>query len=239
MSIGRRLAAVFLLLSACQQPDGPMVTDWALRTLALHRAATVPRAPSTSLPNEQRSCAVELGRAAAQRLANRCRAVSPATHPPCHRSNSCALIEEEIARGCSMLGADAVGRGCGVLASEDGRAIAVIRRYYSAINARDFATAYQQWGNDGQASGKSFEAFRDGFAATRSVRVTIGSVGIIEGGAGSLYLDIPLRIEATLVNGTRQTFVGDYVVRRVNDVDGADGQARQWHIMSGRLRAER
>ena len=32
-----------------------------------------------------------------------CLAVSPATHPPCNAANPCALITDEIRRGCTML----------------------------------------------------------------------------------------------------------------------------------------
>lgn len=45
-------------------------------------------------------CRAEIGAAAAQKLADRCRAVSPATHPPCHPGNSCTLIQGEIDRSC-------------------------------------------------------------------------------------------------------------------------------------------
>lgn len=52
-------------------------------------------------------CAGEIGQRAAVQLALQCRDVSPATRPPCNVANSCAMIREEIARGCGMLGADA------------------------------------------------------------------------------------------------------------------------------------
>jgi hypothetical protein len=51
----------------------------------------------------ERSCRAEIGSRAAQALATRCRFVSPATRPPCHPANSCALIRSEIARGCQYL----------------------------------------------------------------------------------------------------------------------------------------
>jgi len=49
-----------------------------------------------------RTCAREIGRAAAATLVRRCRDVSPATHPPCNALNPCALIRDEIARGCAL-----------------------------------------------------------------------------------------------------------------------------------------
>ena len=48
------------------------------------------------------SCLNDVGEAAAQRLVDRCIAVSPATRPPCHVSNPCALIQDEIERSCEM-----------------------------------------------------------------------------------------------------------------------------------------
>ena len=39
-----------------------------------------------------------------------------------------------------------------------------------------------------------------------------------------------------LDDGKRQRFVGNYVVRRVNDVDGATAEQRRWHLESAQLR---
>jgi hypothetical protein len=47
-----------------------------------------------------RSCEEELGAEAAQRLVDRCIAVSPATHPPCNAQNNCSMIQAEIDRNC-------------------------------------------------------------------------------------------------------------------------------------------
>ena len=52
-------------------------------------------------------CAGEIGGAAARRLVRQCLEVSPATHPPCNVANSCEMIQDEIDRGCGMLGNDA------------------------------------------------------------------------------------------------------------------------------------
>lgn len=47
-------------------------------------------------------CRAEIGETAAQRLAERCRMVSPATHPPCNVANSCQMIQGEIDRSCAL-----------------------------------------------------------------------------------------------------------------------------------------
>ena len=49
------------------------------------------------------SCRSEVGERRAARLVEHCIQVSPATHPPCHADNACALIRSEIARGCRMI----------------------------------------------------------------------------------------------------------------------------------------
>lgn len=52
---------------------------------------------------EARSCADQIGSSMATQLVKQCAAVSPATHPPCHASNRCDLIVDEIDRSCGML----------------------------------------------------------------------------------------------------------------------------------------
>jgi hypothetical protein len=53
------------------------------------------------------SCNQSIGPAKAHRLVEQCLMVSPATHPPCNAANACALIQDEIHRGCAILGKDA------------------------------------------------------------------------------------------------------------------------------------
>lgn len=50
------------------------------------------------------SCLSDIGATASARLAERCRAVSPATRPPCNTANPCALIQGEIDRACGQYG---------------------------------------------------------------------------------------------------------------------------------------
>ena len=94
------------------------------------------------------------------------------------------------------------------------------------------------WASDGAASGRSLEAFRDGFASTASVDVVLGTPGRIEGAAGSRYVEIPVRITAIATDSTRQAFVGRYTLRR-NVVDGATPEQRAWRIHSAQMRLDR
>jgi hypothetical protein len=50
------------------------------------------------------SCTRVIGVERSQKLVQECLQVSPATHPPCNAQNSCALITDEIKRGCALLG---------------------------------------------------------------------------------------------------------------------------------------
>ncbi|MDC7694358.1 hypothetical protein PQU94_08695 [Asticcacaulis sp. DXS10W] len=96
------------------------------------------------------SCSTEIGARAAERLAKSCRSVSPATHPPCNVANSFAIISDEIARSCALFDEkDAPIADCQPDPKSAKAAAAVIRLYYSAINARDYGTAWSQGGEDG------------------------------------------------------------------------------------------
>jgi hypothetical protein len=46
------------------------------------------------------TCRQSAGDARARELVRQCRQISPATRPPCHVDNPCALIEDEIRRSC-------------------------------------------------------------------------------------------------------------------------------------------
>ncbi|KUM41348.1 hypothetical protein [Pseudomonas sp. EpS/L25] len=216
-----------------------MTPRWLLcgPLLLLPIASSAMAAPAERAP---RSCAQELGRQPAQALADTCRALSPATHPPCNAANSCALVQDEIARSCALFGDGEAAKqpGCGPRPSSAEAAAAVVQRYYRALDARDYGTAWQQWGDDGQP-GNSYERFRQGYAKTRSVGVTLGQLGPVEGAAGSLYVSVPVTVNAQLSDGRRQTFTGTYQVRRVNDVDGASAEQRRWHLDSAKLSLKR
>lgn len=228
-------------LSACngtpEQPlrDANVTAPGNIATSVGGDVATVPaRAPAaTPIPTGPVACSAQIGAAEAQALADQCRAVSPATRPPCNAANSCAMIRDEIVRSCELFRDDPPAE-CGNGSARE-RAADVVRRYYDAIGARDYAVAYAQWGNSGAASGKDYPAFAAGFADTAQVRVTVREVQPVEGAAGSLYATVPVTVDAVLADGRRQRFTGSYVIRRANDVDGASADDRRWHLASAKL----
>ncbi|WP_137898244.1 hypothetical protein [Sphingomonas sp. 2SG] len=230
-----------LLLAGCGSADGRTeraAGDGATTTTApaSRPAAAAPVAATTPRRTRPLSCAAEIGAAAAARRVAICRNVSPATHPPCNAVNSCALIDDEIARSCALFdGKGAPMPGCTPPPKSAAAAAAVVQRYYAALNAGDYGTAWQQWGDDGRP-GQTYAAFAGGFAHTRTTRVTIGTLPPGDAGAGSLYQPVPVTVDATLDDGRHQRFRGRYVVRRVNDVDGASPGQLRWHIDSAQLK---
>ena len=99
-------------LAACGAPKQPDVAegrnDAAAPMVASPEAEEAPQtanamnvATAASAP-QRLSCAADIGSAAAAERVKLCRNVSPATHPPCNAANSCALIEDEIARSCAL-----------------------------------------------------------------------------------------------------------------------------------------
>lgn len=115
-------------------------------------------------------------------------------------------------------------------------AIDVVRDYYRAIDARDYATAWAKWGDRGR-TGQTYAAFRRGFTATRKVRVSVTGPARSEGAAGSTYVTVPVRVYALTTTGAHQRFDGSYIVRRVNAVDGGSPSQRRWHLYSATLKA--
>jgi len=110
-------------------------------------------------------------------------------------------------------------------------AMQVVRNYYAAVSGHDYRAAYATWHGS-----QSYAYFRRGYATTRNVRVTFLKPGQAEGAAGSIYVELPVRVDATLRSGRRQHFVGSYTLRRVNDVDGSTAAQRRWHIESAHLK---
>jgi hypothetical protein len=117
-----------------------------------------------------------------------------------------------------------------------GEALAVVRAYYGAINAADYARAHALWATG--ASGQTLDQFAQGFADTASVVVDVESPGRIEGAAGSRYIEVPVAVEARQRDGGVRRFVGAYTLRR-SVVDGASEAQRQWRIASADIREVR
>ncbi|MDQ3124856.1 MAG: hypothetical protein M3Q74_04550 [Pseudomonadota bacterium] len=102
------LLAVTALVSGCERPAEAPADESAA-------AAPAPEMPADAPPQEEVdpavimapvgapvTCLNDIGAEAAQRLVDRCIAVSPATRPPCNVANPCEMIQSEIDRSCEM-----------------------------------------------------------------------------------------------------------------------------------------
>lgn len=114
-------------------------------------------------------------------------------------------------------------------------AVAAVRDYYAAINARSYGRAYALWAGGGGASGQSPQQFADGFAGTEGVSVELQSPGPVDAGAGQRYVQVPVSVAATQRDGSVRRYAGSYTLRR-SVVDGSTPEQRAWRIQSADLR---
>lgn len=113
-------------------------------------------------------------------------------------------------------------------------AAAVVRAFYDAIGARQYAEAYRLWESDGAASGQAMIEFLNTWAQVQSVEANVGPPGPMGAAAGSRYVDVPVRVTTVGKGGERETYSGTYTLR-LSVVDGATAKQRTWHIYSASL----
>jgi len=110
----------------------------------------------------------------------------------------------------------------------------VLRRYYAAINARDFARAQAAWA-EGQGAGQSPAEFAAGFADAAAIEVTVGEPHPAGGAAGSVQVEVPVTVTTTRADGSVRHQAGRYTLRR-SQADGATAAQRAWRIVAIDLR---
>ena len=100
----------------------------------------------------------------------------------------------------------------------------VVQLYGGLIGERKFAEADKQWGDADAA-----RQFSAGLRKYSEVHLQIGKPGDSEGGAGSIYVTVPVVFYGRGADGpfNRKANVN---LRRVNDVDGSTAEQRRWHI---------
>lgn len=149
-------------------------------------------------------------------------------------ATACSDSRSSAAHPPSSASADSVAATVQPSVPPDTTPSGIIQRYYAAIQSRRYEDAYAFWSDSGRASGKTARDFAAGYAGTAAVRVTLSDSVRIEGAAGSQYATVPVVVDATLGNGQRQRFTGEYVVRRAI-ADGATAEQRKWRIYSAHL----
>ena len=110
----------------------------------------------------------------------------------------------------------------------------VLLTWARALETRDFATAYAQWGESGRRSGTTAQGYAARFARYRRLTIGFGD-GAVEGAAGSLYYEVPVDLKGVRDDGAAVARAGTIVLRRVNDVPGATPEQLRWRIDSTTL----
>ena len=115
-------------------------------------------------------------------------------------------------------------------------AVSVARSHFALLGQGRFADAWRLWSDGGRASGMSEADFAARFAGLADYRAELGEPGRIEGAAGSLYVEVPVRVSGRLANGEAFEDSGTIVLRRVNDVPGSTAEQRSWRIARTNVR---
>ncbi len=115
-------------------------------------------------------------------------------------------------------------------------AVRVLSDYFAAIATHDFGRAYRMWSGGGQATGMSQAEFAASFARYRAYVGNAGKPGETDGAAGSIYIEIPVKVTGVLARGGGYVLEGPMTLKRVNDVDGSTVEQRRWHIASNGLK---
>ena len=116
-----------------------------------------------------------------------------------------------------------------------GRPDDAAKRWAEALEARDWETARQVWGESGMASGLDADEFETAFSKYRTINISFGEARQ-EGAAGTLYYEVPVTMTGELENGDAYRMEGPLLLSRVNDVPGASTEERKWHIEMSDLR---
>ena len=94
---------------------------------------------------------------------------------------------------------------------------------------QQFAALIEQ-GRFGEANALGEDDPADQFTRYSETHAEIGAPGPIEGAAGSLYVEIPIRFHGKLKDGKAFSRDATATLRRSNDVPGATEQQRRWRI---------
>jgi len=108
---------------------------------------------------------------------------------------------------------------------EGAQAATVARVYFSLLGRHRYRAALRLRRNDMRLT-----AFVQAFRPYRDYRGALGRPGPVEGAAGSLYVEVPVRVFGRLRSGRRFSERGSVTLRRINDVDGSTAEERRWHI---------
>lgn len=103
----------------------------------------------------------------------------------------------------------------------------VVQTYFALLEANKYTDAHKLWGPSSDLADGTFAAKFDGY---REYHAEVYAPGTIEGGAGSLYVEVPVKVYGVTTRGEKFEEAQVVTLRRVNNVDGATAEQRRWHI---------
>lgn len=121
-------------------------------------------------------------------------------------------------------------------AVEQPRPEVVIAKFADLLDKRQFDDAFKLV--DAQALGASEKQFERRFSDYKTIDAEVGTIGRIEGAAGSLYSKIQLTLSGEKKDGSPYVMTGPVTLRRVNDVPGSTAEQRRWRIVKIELTAD-
>lgn len=106
----------------------------------------------------------------------------------------------------------------------------VVQSYYALIGAGNYTQAFAL---RAPGSAGADTAFAAGFSRYSEYHANVGAPGPIDAGAGQRYVTVPVQVYARLKRGGVPVYrLGNVVLHRTGDVDGATAEQRTWHIRS-------
>jgi hypothetical protein len=106
----------------------------------------------------------------------------------------------------------------------------ILQSYFALLESGRFAEADKLWS-------EGVEPLN--LTGYREIHGNIGAPGKVEGGAGSLYVEVPVQLYGRRKDGKEFSSRGIMILRRVNDVPGSTEEQRRWHIMNAEFVNER
>lgn len=106
----------------------------------------------------------------------------------------------------------------------------VLERYFGLIGTGRATDAWALWSDGGAASGLDAAVFAESFAGYSDYRGDVGTPGTPEGAAGSVYVEVPVRVSGRTGAGSDFSARGIATLRRVNEVPGSTAEQRRWRI---------
>jgi hypothetical protein len=109
--------------------------------------------------------------------------------------------------------------------------VALLASYFDAINQEEYERAYSYW----TAPPLDYASFATGYGDTASVQLIVQPPTLVEGAAGTLYVEIPTVLIAQHHDGSTHTFAGCMVTRKSNLQPPDIPEEDVWHIYQARL----